>query len=46
MYRIENARAVHNAKARVVQIAMREAALGRKILGMFEHVSDAADRMD
>ena len=46
MYRIENARAVPKAKAKVVQIAIREAALGRKILRMFENVSNAADRMD
>src|ERR1700693_2266826 len=40
---IANARAVPRANARVVQIEMRQAAVVRKILGIVEHVSNAAD---
>ena len=43
---MENARAVPSANARVVQMEMRQAAVVRKNLGMFEHVPHATNRMD
>src|ERR1700722_5112980 len=43
---IENASAVIPAKARVVQIEIRQAAVARRILGMFQNVSDAANGVD
>ena len=43
---MEKARAVPKANASVVQMEMRQAAVGRKTLAMFENVSNAANGVD
>src|SRR5579862_2168012 len=43
---MENAPAVPSANARVVQIEIRQAAVARRFLGMFENVPNAADGMN
>jgi hypothetical protein len=43
---MEKAAAVPSANARVVQIEIRQAAVVRKFLGMFENVADTPNRMN
>src|SRR5580692_11918264 len=43
---MEKATAVPSAKASVVQIEIRQAAVARRFLGMLEHVADATNGMD
>src|SRR5579863_2525517 len=43
---MENAPAVPSANAKVVQIEIRQAAVVRRFLGMFENVANAANRMN
>src|ERR1035438_2944215 len=43
---MENAPAVPSANARVVQIEIRQAAVVRKFLGMFENVANTPNRMN
>src|ERR1700683_829716 len=43
---MENAPAVPSANARVVKIEIRQAAVVRRVLGMFENVTDAANCMN
>ena len=43
---MENAPAVPSANARVVQIEIRQAAVVRRFLGMFENVANATNRMN
>ena len=43
---MENATAVPSANAKVVQIEIRQAAVVRRFLGMFENVANTANRMN